>query len=75
MDAEDRIAVFKTFIAKRRKDAYKEHLIRPHTDNKSKILNENVNDFMNEIRKKLYSNKRYSFREWLLELEDIIDIL
>ena len=38
-------------------------------------LDEDINKFLQQFRKKLYSSKRMTFREWLSEIENIIDEL
>lgn len=41
----------------------------------SAVISEDLNRFLQQIRKNLYSSKRMTFREWLSAIEDIIDEL
>ena len=73
MDKTERV---KKIIADRNEKNYrKSKLIVHEPDKTSPILNENDNIFINSFRRKLYSNKRMSFKEWLFEFEDLIDLL
>lgn len=39
------------------------------------LLNEDVNRFLQLIRRSLYSSKRLTFKQWLQEIEDLIDVI
>jgi len=38
-------------------------------------LYENINKFLQQFRKNLYSSKRMTFREWCSSLDDLLDFL
>ena len=41
----------------------------------SEILEEDLNKFVSTFRKYYYSSRRLRFRDWIKEIEDLIDIL
>ena len=70
----------KEYLIEKIRSAYKNNAVKnkirkvPEEDT-DLLLNEDVNRFLQLIRRSLYSSKRLTFKQWLQEIEDLIDVI
>jgi len=51
------------------------YINKNQSDNTDNPINEDINRFVNNIRRKLYSGRKLTFKEFLKKTEHLLDVL